>query len=403
MLEPYYNISKATGVSVNISQNGDAEICICGVTVNNNQLDIEKRVIDLKSVEQLVKHLPKKSYLALNISGRGVLHKHVEKIEDVNNNNFIQILPNAKFDDFYIQNFISGDKSFISIIRKEEADKWIDVLAQLEFIICTLSLGPFPVQNILPQLNVYDSDFVFNGHVVQRDDKRAWLAYRYDKDVQSPFGLKIESEPIDEKLIIAYANAFQLVLENKLKSIRADVPVLDLVYQKVMAEKKIQVTGFIILSAFFILLLINFIVLSYLNTSNIKLTNQVSQSAQSINDIQGIGDKVKGKEALLKNLGWDNGINKSKLIDQIAGLLPEGVTMNALTVNPIDQADSRMQKSLKFIDREIRVVGSSQKIIPVNEWVARIKTQKWAKNVQLESYLYNSELNTGQFVITIDF
>ena len=105
----------------------------------------------------------------------------------------------------------------------------------------------------------------------------------------------------------------------------------------------------------------------------------------------------------MQNLGWDGGINKSILIDQLASLLPADVSWREVTINPIDATTSRMQKTLQFMDRKIRVIGNAQRIVPVNEWIARAKTQKWVKNIQLDSYTYNSELNTGQFTVLIDY
>ena len=149
--------------------------------------------------------------------------------------------------------------------------------------------------------------------------------------------------------------------------------------------------------------MINFLTLSFLNSSNLNLSQQLSRSAQNTNDLQAINEQVKTKEALVKDLGWDDGLNKSKLMDQMASLLPNDITWREVTFNPVDQATSRVQKSLHFMDSKIRVIGSAQRIIPVNEWLARLKTQKWVKNVQLDSYNYNGELNSGQFIVVIDY
>jgi Tfp pilus assembly protein PilN len=215
--------------------------------------------------------------------------------------------------------------------------------------------------------------------------------------------LKVESESIDEKLLIAYAAAFSLVLANKVELIQAGVLSLEADLQKVMSEKKLKVQGFLILSAFFILLLVNFFLFSWLNSSNAKLTVQVSRSAQSTDDIQKITKQVQEKEALLRILGWESEINKSALIDQVASLLPHEITWKEAAIDPVDLSGSRSQKAITFFNRKIRITGSAEKIIPVNEWIARIKTKAWVKNVQLDSYTFNNELNTGQFIILIDY
>ena len=403
MLEQYYRINDATGISINLLQNGGMLIQICCVAVKDNRLDIEKKATDLHTVEELNKYIAPKSYVAINLFGKGILQKQIEKAGEINQNNFTQILPNADIDDFYIQNFISGEHSFVSVIRKVDADKLIDLIKKQGFTPLMLTLGPFPVQNIVSQLNVYEDEVIFNGHVVRRNEEKEWMSYQYKETATLSFPLKIESEPINEKVLLSYANAFQLVLAEKLNVIQADVPALANDLQKLLSDKKLRVKGFLILSLFFILLLVNFLIFSWLNSSNAKLTEQVSRSAQSTSDIQGINEKIKSKEALLQNLGWDGGINKSILIDQLASLLPSDVSWREVTINPIDAANSRTQKMLQFMDRKMRIIGNSQKIIPVNEWIARVKTQKWVKNIQLDSYTYNSELNTGQFTVIIDY
>jgi Tfp pilus assembly protein PilN len=119
--------------------------------------------------------------------------------------------------------------------------------------------------------------------------------------------------------------------------------------------------------------------------------------------VKGIEDQIKAKEQKLKALGWDGGINKAILIDQLAASLPQEITWKAIEVNPVDVSGSRIQRLVMFKDGQIKVTGLSQQIIPVNEWMARVKILKWVKSVQLENFGLNQELNTGQFTINITY
>src|ERR1035437_7719774 len=318
MLEQYYNINGATGISITILPDGNTAINGCSVTIQNNQLSFEKKVTAISSLEELTKQFPAKSVIALNLTGKRILQKQIERTEEINQHNFSKILPNATIDDFYVQNFISGDLPFVSVIRKAEADKWISQLTTLGFVPMMLSLGAFPVQQIISQLNIYGAQLIFNGYTIQRNEKSEWLSYQYDGSVVAPFPLKVESENIDEKLLIPYAAAFQLVLANKLEPIQAAVPGLASEFQKLVQEKKLKVQGFLVLSVFFVLLLVNFLMFSYLNSANIKLAEQVSRTAQSSDDIQKSNNQVQQKEALIKVLGWEGAVNQSSLIDQVA-------------------------------------------------------------------------------------
>jgi len=403
MLDQYFRINEATGVCISIGQDGVIAVNACSVSIHNDKLDFDKKLTDISSIEELSKDLPAKTIIALNLSGKGVLQKQLEKVQEIDQNNFSKILLNANIEDFYVQNFTSGDQSFVSVIRKTEADKWISQLTTAGFAPLMLSLGPFPVQNILQQLNIYSNEVIFYGYTIQRNDQLEWVSCQYNESVISEFALKVESESIDEKLLISYAAAFQLVLANKIELIEAGVPALKIKLKQLLDDKKLKVQTSLILCVFFVLLLANFFWFSWLNSNNAKLADQVSRSVQSTEDIQKINDDVQQKETLLKVLGWEGSINKAALIDQVASLLPREITWKEAAIDPIDIPESRTQKYVVFTNGKIRIVGNSKKIIPVNEWIARIKTKSWVKNVQLDSYTFDSELNTGQFIILIDY
>ena len=403
MLEQYYNISEAAGISIHIRQDGGMDINACSVAISNKQLHFEKKITGIQVLEDLSNHFPAKTYIALNLSGKGVLQKQITKTEAITKQNFNQILPNAALEDFYVQLFTSGEQSFVSVIRRTEADKYISKLEGLGYIPLILSLGPFAIKNVISQLNIYATEIIFKGYSVQRNEQGDWISVNYNEAFSAPFPLKVESETLDEKLLIPYAAAFQLVLAGKLNPIIAEAEPLAAKAEKVTGERKFKVRGVVILSVFFVLLLINFVVFSWLNSANSKLTEQVSLSVQSTGDLQKTNDQVAQKDSLVKTLGWEGAINKSALIDQVASLLPPDITWGSVAVDPVDLNSSRIKKNVVFFDRKIRITGQSEKIIPVNEWIARVKTRPWVKNVQLDSYAYNSELNTGQFTIVIDY
>jgi len=401
-LVEYYRLNKVAGVNIHLQTGGEVLIQLCAVETSGNQLAITKKVADLTSIAQLTGHLPGKSVISLNLSGKGVLQKRIDKTETIDQNVFNKILPNAKLEDFYVQNFISGEYSFVSVIRKLEADKWISQLKELPFQPLLLSLGIFPVENIISQLNIYEPDIVINGYQIQRNEKGEWLNTK-TVEVTSPFAFKLASEKIDERLLIAYAAAFELVMIDQLDTIAVDAEDMNKALQSRLAEQKLKVQGAVVLIIIFTLLLVNFIAFSWLNASNTELTGQVGKYAENNNNELEISDRIKEKEALLHTLGWDGGINKSILIDQISSLLPSEVILREISVNPIDIAGSRVQKAVVFSDRKIVITGNSEKIIPVNEWIARMKTRVWVKNIQLENFAYNNELNTGQFAISINY
>ena len=402
MLEQYYRINQATGISIQIGSGADLKIHACGLSVEKNKLTFDQKVTGIESIEGLQKHFSVK-LVALNLNGKGILQKQTELMQTIDQHNFNGIFPNANIDDFYVQNFQSGKRSFISIIRKNEADKWLQALKENGYIPLSLSLGPFPLQAIIPQLNSYDNRFVFDGNTIERNQDGDWLSWNYDGQVKAPFPIKVESEPMDEQLVLAYAAAFQLILSDKVAPVVAGVPDLQQDRNDVITKKQLRVYGGLILATFFVLLLINFMVFSGLKQSNDQLTAQVSRTLQSTVDLQSVNEQVTQKEALLDLLGWEGGVNKTALVDQVASLMPGEITLDEIIVNPVDIAKSRVQKIVSFSNRQIEIRGFAENIIPVNEWIARVKTKPWVKDIQLANYTFNNEKNTGEFLITIKY
>jgi len=403
MLEQFYSLDRAIGIAIELQSDDSAVFNVCEVYVNKRLLDLGKKRAGLSDIAVLKKEFPQQPYCALNICGKGVLHKQLPKIDHIDKTNFSRILPNANMDDFYIQQFNTDTLSFISVIRKQQADKWLQILTEQGYRPLMLSLGSFAANNIENQLNLYEDQLVFDGHVIQRDDNHNWLSYHYDMHQRTSYPLKIAGENIDERLILPYAAAFQLVLSSKLVPIKATVSTLGEVFSGVINDRKLKVKAVAALGVFFILLFFNFILFSWLTKANNQMMDKVSRTTANSSELRMIETEANQKESLVKQLGWDGSVNKSLLVDQLAALLPSEVKWRELTINKLDWSASKIQKKLVFLDRQIRVTGESDKIIPVNEWLARVKSLKWVKSVQLDSYLFNAEQNTGQFIVVINY
>ncbi len=403
MVKDLYSINQASGITVYMQADGSITIDGCILSKNNKQLNIESKISGLTSIDELNKVLPAKTMLALNLSGKGVLTKKLEKLAEVTAANFNLILPNANFEEFYIQNTISSESSFISVIRKIEADKWLKQLTGAGYMPVMLSLGPFPVLNVIGEVNLYGESFVFNGHVISRNERGEWLRCEYDTEAKAQFKLKIQNEAIDESQLLPYAVTFQLILHQQTDVIKANAKPFDDLFISRQVNQKFRTNGLLILGVFFILLLVNFILFSWLESANTQLNFKLTRTLQNTDDIKITNDQIKDKEAILSGLGWDGNTNKSILIDQIAAILPSDVKWTAVDINPVDIGGSQQAKSLVFINRNIKVTGLSNRILLVNEWIARIRTRRWVKNIQLEKYTFDNELNTGIFTLTIAY
>jgi hypothetical protein len=403
MLKQFHRFNTVAGISIHILPDGGLLINGVSATLNKQQIDLGKKITGLKTTAELNKQLPGKTIITLNLSGKGILTKQVDQLEEITNANFNKILPNGNINDFYIQNFTSGSHSFVSIIRKAEADKWYNLLHEAGHFPVMLSLGPFVVQQVMSQLNVYGENIVFNGYIISRNEQKEWLNYTYADDAKTAFKIKLQNEAIDERLLLPYAAAFQLLLNDRLDPVKTDADPFDHLFGHKRSEKKLQVSIALILLISFVLLLLNFALFSWLGTANDTLNRQLSKTIKTSNDLKTNTDQIKVKEGILQNMGWDGDKNKSLLVNDMTAVMPADLTLTEITINPADKAESQNSKSMAFINKRIRVVGYAEKILSVNEWIARIKTRPWAKNARLDNYMYNNEINNGVFTLNIDY
>ncbi|GAB3910004.1 hypothetical protein [Mucilaginibacter boryungensis] len=403
MLRQLYQLKQAAGIAIQVQADGTPVVNACLLDLKHQQLAIEKKLPDVKSLEQLPANLSTKALIALNLSGKGVLTKQLAGTETITAANFNAVLPNGNIGDFYVQQVVSGASSFVAIIRKTEADQWFERFIALGYQPVHLSLGPFPLLPLVPELNFYGETILFDSHEITRSPAGEWSNYTYNPMARASGKIKLQTEVIAENLLLPYAAAFQLILQDKVAPVLAQAaPYHDLLTKKLEAQK-FRANASIILIVFFLMLLANFMIFSWLNSSNNELNNKLNQTLQSSNELKVNREHIKENEALLQELGWDNNRNKAGLVDQIAGLLPAEVILTDININPPNAAASQQAKSLVFTNHMIKITGQSEKLLPVNEWIARIKTKSWVKGAALENYNFNNELNTGVFALTVSY
>lgn len=400
MLERFYQIDTAAGLAIHIHPNGSYMVNGCSIRVKGTQLDIEKKITGKESLKEIVKELPPNSIISLNVTGKGILTKIIELVNENESPEFAAILPVADQSDYYRQDFKSGNRLFISLIRKTEADRWITQLRAIGFNVFLFSLGPFVVDQILPQLNNYSDTLIFDGHEVALSNKKQWVKYAFSQGKKAAFPFKVESERMDDRLLLPYAGAFQLALHNRLTVINANAIEIDDARDSWMQKRKLKVQGVTLLMAFFVLLLINFLAFNHFYAENLELQTRTSLIEKTMGDARQEDKKIKDREAILQKLGYTGGKPKSVMIDQLCALLPNGVTLTSIEVNPIDQKNSRETRSTYFIDHQIKINGNADRVLNVNEWLALMGTCKWLQKAELESYRVVPETGTGQFVIT---
>lgn len=394
-------VAECVGAEIHFEQSGEMDCFLCEASIDKSRLTIGNKTKAQGALKDILPKILKKP-IALTLTGKGILIKKTNKTEILSSPNLDQVFPNLKAEHFYIQNFISGESSFIALVRKETVDRLLEAFAAAGLQVLSLSLGPFCVSHILDQLNTYGNKFVFNGHSVEYTKELAWIDYVYSPGLKSEFPIKIDIEPIAEDMIIAYASAFQLLMYDNLDAIETSVDKTAFAHSEFRESLKFKSRSVAILGFFFIVLLVNIFVFNYYNEQNQGLSLTAGQSSTNMESIQQLQSGIQSQEKLIQELGWNKGISYAYLCDQIGQSTPSNVRLLELTVNPaLTESNLTLGKTIVYETGKIKVSGQVTDVKTINDWMYLLKDKPWVKKINLESFFPDEQKQVQKFTLTI--
>ncbi|MFD2162283.1 PilN domain-containing protein [Paradesertivirga mongoliensis] len=396
-------LNSAAGLELHLLQNGSISGRLCTISIQKNSLSIDAKSEFTGSLEEILKKVPKDKQVSISLSGKGILTKKSEKEEDITEDKLLRLYPNIDPTQFYIQNFISGEFSFVSIVRKEVLDEIIRACKKEGISPLLINLGAFASSHILKQLNSYGNELKFDGHVISLSETGEWQDYKYSASSRAEFPVKIGIEPIGEQYLLAYAAAFQLVLYYKLDAVEMPVDAIQHNLSDFEQKQKFNFRLGTILAVFFVLLLINFLLFSYCDSKNNVLLAEVSQSTASVETLQQTEKSIEENEKLLKGIGWYKGISHAWLADQLGQSLPPGIRLKEISINPLNPIESNRQRKEIHKIGTIELVGETSNLDAVNELIYRLKSKSWLKRVNLDNFSPSPENDQQNFAITLNF
>jgi Tfp pilus assembly protein PilN len=213
--------------------------------------------------------------------------------------------------------------------------------------------------------------------------------------------MKIGIEPIGEQFILAYAAAFQLALFHQLTPLSISIERVDHNLEEFGEKQKFSFRLATIAIAFFVLLLINFLLFSYYGDKNSSLSAQVSQSSASMETSQQTESEILKKEQLLKEIGWNKGKSYAWLADQLGQTVPASIELTEMSINPLDATVSNRLRKQVYQSGVIKVAGVTPELTSINDWVYVLKGKPWVKQVRLDNFSPSQEENRQQFSFTI--
>lgn len=385
-----------------------------GLTMNAVVLKLEKNKIRkekefhfLGSFEELLKKTGVGWPLAVSVNGKGVLQKKLA-LKDLPANPVETILPNANPGEFYHSVTESPEFGFasVSVIRKEVLDKIIGDLKDRGFKVLSVSIGISDIQYLAPFLSFEKKPVLTTTHftlyfndqkqLMDVENTLTTAGYDYEKTEYN-----IGDQYVYSPALLAFGSATGLLATG----LEAD-PVFS---NEAIRKEREDYTYYsyykagvrALLAGIFVILLINFFIYDHYFSKNKEWQDSRQMSLEQEEKIRKLGENVQTTERFLSQSGWEGSSRLSYIADRIAGLVPSGSLLTGLKIYPLNTGLGGEDSRLSFRKDTIQIMGVSEDPTELNQFANNLRNIADFKEVNIRSYLYKKEMQTGVFFMEI--
>lgn len=365
-------------IGVQVSFRGNNQNCIYHIICvkkSSGKVSITKQIIEIESLEELVKYIPKNTPVVICIDGKNLIHKFIP--EDVGEKGLDFVLPNAKKDDFYVQTSLINDGSYISVIRKAVVDDILEKFNQISIIPALVYFGPFILSY---------TTFLFNEHVNIKSEfwefsaSNQGVVYNQQGSFEGGFNF-MNGENIREFCLPAYSLAVAYLAD-------IDVPEIEIsshLKEEFQFKRAVWLGGWFFLVLVFALLLINFLIYSNFNEKYQKINNLIQQNQSLLNRNDELKKSYTEKRRFIERSGLTETSRLSYYADRIARIVPDSLQFTSIQIAPINDK-IRSDKPIVFEETVILISGKCSNSRYFNVWKDLLKEENWVETIQINQF-----------------
>lgn len=334
------------------------------------------------SLSQLVEKLGKNRPIYLMINTDKVLIKTLPHNSNVQNL-VSQAFPGLSSTEFYYDVHHSGDRSYISICRKDDVLYILEQAEKEGLNIIGFQLGFSSIVKILPNLNdgrVVTSRHQFeisNGEIMSFSSiKDPWEAYQID-DVT-----------MGSEYLIALSGLFNYTDQKEDSFTNSSEK--NQVLKKVYLEKNFFRKGLFIGIGILLLALITNLLFftGYLKEYD-RLNSEVELVSKQKESLTSKTSEVEGKERIVKNILSSGNSKSSFYINRIVDSRPASIVFSEILYQPLKKS-IRPDKRIDYIKNEFLVSGASADKQAFSEWIEQLEERSWIENITVINYASSS-------------
>lgn len=366
------------------------------------QIDVLKRARDIAAIDQLIVQLPPNIPIVISLNGKGIIHRFVKQEELAGSNDVLRlVLPNAKKQDFHIQEVRQQNTSIVSVIRKDRLEEMWQAFTVLKSQVLSLTIGPFAVLPLLSAIRKDDQTaFVFGQHHLQlRGEDIVGYQWQESADRGSNI-IRIGNEELNEGLVAAFSTGFSVISELSFPSL-----VVDWLEGRI-AEKKafyqFRRSAMALMLCFLLVLLANTYFFMHYTEENSRI--QVTDASLVNKEIERLKQVLETQEQLVGVIQTGSRSDRAPLsyvANKIGASVPKEILLDEMTFFPADEVESRKVRKPVYRPDILQIMGSTSTITALNHWVKVLGMWDFLDEVSLLHYKYDEKQERGLFTLNI--
>ncbi|WP_396146015.1 hypothetical protein [Flavobacterium sp.] len=345
------------------------------------------------SIDNLTNRPNKELPIFLTINNNQVIHKEIDTAEGIDTKLLHKAFPNIKLEDFYYQIWRLNQKSIIAICRKSYIEELLQQFKDLKLSITSISLGVCG----LSQISDYVGSKIINTNSQSIDiDKESILNSNQDSLVKT---YDINGLEIQNTYLLGFCSVLQKIIPNKNLSGSVDLineKLYNNFYQNSFFRKGLRFMVFALL----VILLINFFLFNFYYKKSIESSSDVLANKDMITQIKQVKQRLKEKEAKLKNSTNFFDSKSSFLVNELVKDLPNSILLNELVYHPLKK-NIKIEEALVFESDVVTLSGITTNAKELTNWFEQIGTKSWVKSTDIVHFGKN-ENNQSIFTLQVN-
>lgn len=345
------------------------------------------------SISKTTEFIAKNSPVSLVITSSNVLTKQVPSANA--QEALATAFPNLNLTEFYYEVFPAQESFFVSVCRKDYLDKLFIDYEKAGLYITNFSIGNRLLQSLteyIPTTKAYTLSSLVTlskEHIISIEKKEADIFEEYS----------FEDQIINSNHLLGFAS----IVDSIANTATVESNTFPSTESLLTKFKEIRFFKLMLYGGITLLLgslLINFFIFS----SRYKQFQQLNEDKE-LYQTQGKQlekriEIIKRKEVIVKSI-QKTGFSKSSFYtDQIIQRIPEYISLNALTFQPLVK-NIRKGKPIQYSEEYMSIKGSANNKLALNNWINSIQLLDFVNNVTIMHY-GNEKGNLADFEIAIN-